>query len=169
MPRAEKCEIFSNTFYIDAIKDIEHKSAAIGPTLFADLNKLFVLKKLNSHETGLISRYAVIGSEMPKPTKKDFTTIAVELPNKKGCLNSFTNILAKSGISILNINLVYLRRKFCEHVFIVDLEGHQASKPLQNALGKIKLISSELKILGSYPAHLDSNKKCNSLLFTRNI
>jgi chorismate mutase/prephenate dehydratase len=167
LPRAEKCEIFSNSFYIEAIKDIEHKSAAIGPTLFADLNKLFVLKKLNSHETGLISRYAVIGAETPKPTKKDFTTIAVELPNKKGCLNNFTNILAKSGISILNINLVYLRRKFCEHVFIVDLEGHQDSQPLHKALAQIKSISSELKILGSYPAHSDVAKKCKPLLFSR--
>lgn len=169
LPHAEKCEIYSNSFYVDAIRDIEHKSAAIGPTLFADLNKLFVLKKLDSSKTGLISRYAVIGSETPKPTGKDFTTIAVELPNKKGCLNHFTSILAKAGISILNINLVYLRRRFCEHVFIVDLEGHQNSNPLKSALAKIKSISSELKILGSYPAHTDASKKCNSLLFSRNL
>lgn len=164
LPHAEKCEIFSNSFYIDAIRDLEHKAVAIGPSLFADLNKLFILKKINSLQTGLISRYAVIGHETPKPTKKDFTTIAVELPNKKGRLNNFTSILAKADISILNINLVYLRRRFCEHVFIVDLEGHQENNSLKKALAQIKLISSELKILGSYPAHVNASIKCKPLI-----
>jgi len=167
LPHAEKCEIYSNSFYIDAIKDIDHKAAAIGPTLFAELNRLFVLKKLSSSSTGLVSRYAVIGKTIPQPTKNDLTTIAVELPNKKGCLNRFTSILAKSQISILNINLVYLRRKFCEHVFIVDLQGHQKNASLSKALAQIKNISTELKILGSYPAHANPNKQCPPLLFKK--
>lgn len=167
LPHAEKCEIFSNSFYVDAIRDIEHKSAALGPTLFADLNKLFVLKKINSKQTGLISRYAIIGEDIPPPSAKDFTTIAIELPNKKGRLNELTTILAKANISILNINLVYLRRQLGEHVFIVDLEGHQDCNPLKLALAKIKRISSDLKILGSYSAHTDASKPCKPLLYNR--
>lgn len=167
LPHAEKCEIFSNSFYVDAIRDIEHKSAALGPTLFADLNKLYVLKKISSKQTGLISRYAIIGEDIPPPSAKDYTTIAIELPNKKGRLNELTTILAKANISILNINLVYLRRQLGEHVFIVDLEGHQESNPLKTALVKIKKISSDLKILGSYSAHTDASKACKPLLYNR--
>lgn len=167
MPHASKCEVYSNSFYVDSVRDMDHKAVAIGSGLFAELNKLFVLKKLSSRKTGLVSRYIVIGEETLGETEQDYLTLAVELPNKKGNLNQLTSILAKHDISILNINLVYLRRAFCEHVFILDLSGHENNKKVKQALKEIKIIATDLRVLGSYPAHVSPNKTPQLLTFRK--
>ncbi|PCJ60293.1 MAG: hypothetical protein COA79_08965 [Planctomycetota bacterium] len=159
LPKAQKCEIYSNSFYLDAIQDIDYRSVALGSPSFAKKNRLKIIKKWTANQTGLESRYAVIGNHSPAKSGCDMTTLAIELPNENGCLHRFTGLFAKANISVLNINLIYLRRKYCEHVFIVDILGHIEEKPIKAIMKKIDKMALSVKVLGSYAFHEGSNKR----------
>lgn len=169
LPKAQKCEIYSNSFYLDAIQDIDHRSVALGSSEFAKKNRLKVLKKWTAKQTGLESRYAVIGQIRPSSSGNDMTTLAVELPNENGCLHKFLGLFAKANISVLNINLIYLRRKYCEHVFIVDILGHIEENSIKSIMKKVDKIATSVKILGSYPVHNSSNKKPKKLTVNKGL
>lgn len=163
LKNVEYREIYSNDFYIEAIQNMEPKAVALAPIEFAELNKLHIAHVFKAKQTGLISRYAVVSRIGTESCGNDMTTLAVELPNKNGCLHKFTGLFAEANVSILNINLVYLRRQLSEHVFILDISGHQKDESVKNVIKKVSKFAIELKVLGSYPVHYKAGSAPNFL------
>lgn len=119
--------------------------ASIGPGLGA---KLYNLQELRTGiEEGLhnVTRWWVLGREIPACTGDDRTTL--HLRTREQEFGSFMRDLAQSGIEILNI---YERPTFQgldDHHYLIDVSGHANDGQMLSFLNGRR----HLRILGSYP------------------
>ncbi|WP_352637394.1 prephenate dehydratase domain-containing protein [Mesorhizobium sp. M0145] len=119
--------------------------ASIGPGLGAKLCNLHELR--TGIEEGLhnVTRWWVLGWEIPACTGYDRTTL--HLRTREQEFGSFMRDLAQSGIEILNI---YERPTFQgldDHHYLIDVSGHASDEKMRSFVNGRR----HLRILGSYP------------------
>ncbi len=98
------------------------------------------------------TRFVVIGPTPSGPTGRDKTSIVFAMRDEPGALYRILEPCARLGINLSKIESRPAKRKPWKHVSFVDLEGHQASPAVGEALGEIRDWTLFLKVLGSYPA-----------------
>jgi prephenate dehydratase len=60
---------------------------------------------------------------------------------------------ATNGVNMTKLESYQLEGSFNASQFYADIEGHPASRNVRLALEELDFFTSELKILGIYPAH----------------
>jgi len=88
---------------------------------------------------------------MPRPTKKDKTSIMFSVKDKVGALHDILVPFKKYRINLTKIESRPSKRKSWEYYFFVDISGHSENQNVKKALSELEKHCSLLKILGSYP------------------
>jgi len=141
----------SSTSKAAEIVSQEKNSAAIASALAAKKYRLNTLAKDIEDNPNNVTRFLVIGGSMPRPTKKDKTSIMFSVKDKVGALHDILVPFKKYRINLTKIESRPSKRKSWEYYFFVDISGHSENQNVKKALSELEKHCSLLKILGSYP------------------
>jgi chorismate mutase/prephenate dehydratase len=98
-----------------------------------------------------VTRFAVIGGEMPHRTGHDKTALMLEIAHKPGSLADTMLVFKRGRLNLTWIESFPMPGSKNEYLFFVELEGHQADSRVKKALETLKRRTARLEILGSYP------------------
>jgi len=141
----------SSTSKAAEIASQEKNSAAIASMLAAKKYRLNVIAKDIEDNPNNVTRFLVIGGTIPRPTKKDKTSIMFSVKDKVGALHDILVPFKKYRINLTKIESRPSKRKTWEYYFFVDMSGHCENQNVKKTLSELEKHCSFLKILGSYP------------------
>ncbi len=126
-------------------------AAAICSEFSATLYGLTVQEKHVQDAERNLTRFLIIGREMPAATGKDKTSLIFSVNHEVGALSKILDIFADNEINLHNIESRPVIKKPWEYLFFVDVSGHCHQNKLAKALELIQNHTLLLRILGSYP------------------
>jgi chorismate mutase/prephenate dehydratase len=141
----------SSTSKAAEIASGEKNSAAIASALAAKKYRLNIIARDIEDNPNNVTRFLVIGKAMPKPTKKDKTSIMFSVKDRSGALHDMLVPFKKYKINMTKIESRPSKVRVWEYYFFVDLEGHYKNPKVRKALDELDAQASFVKILGSYP------------------
>jgi chorismate mutase/prephenate dehydratase len=104
--------------------------------------------------TGNATRFVEIAVR-PAPVAADAvvkTSLVVALADRPGALGDILQRFAARGLSLTKLESRPIPSAPFTYRFYVDVIGHAASEPFQQALTDVAGLTTELRILGTYPA-----------------
>lgn len=125
--------------------------AAIASKQAAHMYELQTIESKIEDYSGNITRYLVIGKDMPEPTEKDKTSIMFATSHVPGALFKALEPVDRAGLNMLKLESRPTRHQNWSYYFFLDIEGHKLDKRVADTIEDIKKYSLSLKILGSYP------------------
>jgi len=126
--------------------------AAVAGAGAAETYGLKVLAKDIQDGTDNVTRFAVVGKQIPGVTGRDKTSLAIYLQrDRPGALYSILQEFAARDINLTRIESRPSRRGLGDYYFYIDLEGHIEDLPVKQALARISAKAGMVKVLGSYP------------------
>ena len=132
----------------------EDKSiAAIASKQAAHIYGLQTVESKIEDYSGNITRFLIIGKEMPEQTGNDKTSIMFATSHVPGALFKTLEPVDKAGLNMLKLESRPTRHHDWSYYFFLDIEGHQQDKIVSHTIEEIKKHSLSLKILGSYPVY----------------
>jgi chorismate mutase / prephenate dehydratase len=93
----------------------------------------------------------VIGHQSPAPSGQDKTSIMFSVKDEVGALKRMLTPFSDRGINLTKIESRPSRRRAWDYIFFVDMVGHMTDPSIVEALGKLKHLTTYLRVLGSYP------------------
>jgi chorismate mutase/prephenate dehydratase len=97
------------------------------------------------------TRFVIIGNQDVAPSGDDKTSLLISTKNYPGALLGLLQPLADNNISMNKIESRPAPDRKWEYIFFIDIDGHQQSANLRQALDELKQQASLFKVLGSYP------------------
>ncbi|MFC1624195.1 prephenate dehydratase [Candidatus Omnitrophota bacterium] len=146
----EQIEI-STTSKAAEIASRDRNACAIASTLAAEKYKLRILARGIEDIANNITRFLVIGLDIPASTKKDKTSIIFSVKDKVGALHDMLAPFKKNKVNLTKIESRPSKRKAWEYYFFVDMLGHYQDTNVKKALKELGKQCSYFKVLGSYP------------------
>ena len=132
--------------------------AAADPTALAVAGEIaaeiYGLQRLFDHiedEPDNTTRFLVMASADAAASGHDKTSLLMSAPNLPGSLAALLQPFARHGVSLTKFESRPARAGLWEYVYFVDLEGHRDDPAVVAALAELKLKTTFLKLLGSYP------------------
>ena len=148
-PRAKKIETPSTAeAALKASK--KHRAAAIASRPAAAAYGLDVLAAHIEDNPNNVTRFAVLGKEIPDRTGNDKTVLMFALPHRDGTLADATAIFKRCRLNLTWIESFPMRDVQNEYLFIVEFEGHPDDTRSKRALESLKKKTVRLDILGAY-------------------
>jgi len=129
----------------------QHGLAAIGSSLAAELYELKIVFANIEDTSSNMTRFFIIGGEVPKPTGNDKTVLMFTTAHRAGALVEVLNVLGRHGINMTNIDTRPSKRRNWEYYFFVDCEGHIQDERVAKATEAAREHCLELHVLGSFP------------------
>ena len=99
-----------------------------------------------------VTRFAIIGDQLPLPTGRDKTSLMFKLNHEPGALATAMVLFKEKGINLTWIESYPMPSCPNEYLFFVELEGHRASDGISEAIQELSGFAQRLDVLGSYPA-----------------
>lgn len=129
--------------------------AAIASSLAAEIYGLKILKPDIEDEKHNTTRFVILS-----PTQADakpgsgpaVTTFIFRVRNIPAALYKAMGGFATNGVNMTKLESYQLGGRFVATMFYSDIEGHPEDPPVKRALEELAYFSSELTILGTYPA-----------------
>ena len=125
--------------------------AAIASKQAAHLYELQTVESKIEDYSGNVTRFLVIGKDVPEQTGKDKTSIMFSTSHVPGALFKALEPVNQAGLNMLKLESRPTRHHNWSYYFFLDIQGHQQDKLVFNTIENIKKNSLSLKILGSYP------------------
>jgi chorismate mutase/prephenate dehydratase len=97
------------------------------------------------------TRFVIIGNQDVAPSGDDKTSLLISTKNYPGALLGLLQPLADNNISMNKIESRPAPDRKWEYIFFIDIDGHQQSANVQQALDELKQQAALFKVLGSYP------------------
>ncbi len=98
-----------------------------------------------------VTRFAVVGDEICKPSGEDRTSILLQIPHKPGSLTDALAIFKKGKINLTWIESFPLRGEEEGYLFFMDFEGHLSDARIKKALNEVEKMAVTMRVLGAYP------------------
>jgi len=149
LPTAELVEV-SSTARAAQVAANEPGAAAIASELAAQVYNIKVLVPRIEDSAGNVTRFLVIGTDMPEPSGEDKTSIMFSVRDRVGALYDTLKPFAEHGISLSKIESRPSRKKPWEYIFFVDLVGHCDHENVTAAINELSETCVFTKVLGSY-------------------
>jgi chorismate mutase/prephenate dehydratase len=104
-------------------------------------------------EAGHFTRFVEIATEAKSCSEGDSykTSLILALDHRPGALVEVLNTFAKRGVNLTKLESRPVPGATWRYRFYLDIEGHAASTTVAAALDEVKPLTSELRILGTYP------------------
>ena len=129
--------------------------ASLAPRLAAKIYGLDVLAEDVEDEKHNTTRFVILSNE---PDDADpgngpvVTTFIFNVRNVPAALYKAMGGFATNGVNMTKLESYQVRGEFVATMFYADIEGHPADKLVRLALEELSFFSTELRILGTYPA-----------------
>lgn len=130
--------------------------AAIASKLAAQIYGLDILAEDVEDESHSTTRFVVLSKDkawFPRGKKQTITTFVFQVRNIPAALYKALGGFATNGINMTKLESYMLEGNFFATQFYSDVEGHPDDPGLKLALEELEFFSSEVRILGVYPAH----------------
>ena len=101
------------------------------------------------------TRFLVMAREAkwPPPGPPAVTTFVFNVRNVPAALYKALGGFATNGVNMTKLESYMVGGRFAATQFYADVEAHPADRPLKLALEELAFFSTEVRILGVYPAH----------------
>ncbi|HEX3163490.1 MAG TPA: prephenate dehydratase [Pseudolabrys sp.] len=129
--------------------------AAIASRLAAEIYGLDILKENVEDESHSTTRFVVLSREKKwaQPGKgKIITTFVFRVRNVPAALYKALGGFATNGVNLTKLESYMLGGHFVATQFLCDADGHPEQPGLRLALEELSFFSSEVRVLGVYPA-----------------
>ena len=129
--------------------------AAIASELAGEIYGLVSLAQNIEDAEHNTTRFLVMSREArwPPPASAAVTTFVFNVRNVPAALYKALGGFATNGVNMTKLESYMVGGRFAATQFYADVEGHPQDRPLQLALEELEFFSTEVKILGVYPAH----------------
>jgi prephenate dehydratase len=98
------------------------------------------------------TRFVILGRERPRSTGRDRTSLVFSLAaDRPGGLLAALHPFADRNINLTRIESRPTKATLGNYWFLIDCEGHLEDPPVAAAVGEVRGIAVELRVLGSYP------------------
>jgi chorismate mutase/prephenate dehydratase len=128
--------------------------AAIASATAAKTYGLAIVASAIQSSAGNATRFVEV-AQRPAPLAEGAeakTSLLVALADRPGALGEVLMRFAARGLSLTKLESRPIPSAPFTYRFYVDVLGHTASAPFQQALEDIRTLTTELRILGTYPA-----------------
>ena len=98
-----------------------------------------------------VTRFAVLGKELPPPTGDDKTSLLFQLSHRPGALADAMNIFKDRELNLTWIESFPAPESKSEYLFFVELSGHRDEASVRAAVDALAAETQSLTVLGSYP------------------
>jgi prephenate dehydratase len=129
--------------------------AAIASSLAAEIYGLDILKANVEDAAHNTTRFYVMA---PRPVTPDasladlMTTFVFRVRNVPAALYKALGGFATNGVNMTKLESYMLGGHFAATQFLCDVDGHPEQPGLRRALEELSFFSSEVRVLGVYPA-----------------
>jgi chorismate mutase/prephenate dehydratase len=130
---------------------ITPRTAAIGSEVTAKQLNLSILASDIQDSQHNTTRFLLVGNNKSAPTGSDRTSLIFATAHKPGSLHKALGHFAKRSVNLTRIESRPMKNGSWEYFFFVDVEGHQNSSLINEAIESLRGDVEFLKILGSYP------------------
>jgi len=151
LPRAEQIGTASTTAAAERVQK-EEGAAAIASKLAATIYNLPILAEGIQDFSKNVTRFLVVGRQIPAPTADDKTSILVSVKDKVGALYDMLQPIRRNKVNMTKIESRPSKKKAWEYYFFIDFEGHAETPKVKKLLKEMESEVKFLKVLGSYPA-----------------
>jgi prephenate dehydratase len=131
--------------------------AAIASKLAAEIYGLRVAKKDIEDAAHNTTRFVVLAAKPVRSKAADgpiVTTFVFRVRNVPAALYKALGGFATNGVNMTKLESYQLEGSFNATMFYADIEGHPDERPVQLAMEELGFFTSEVTVLGSYPASL---------------
>ena len=129
--------------------------AAIASELAGDIYGLASLAENIEDAEHNTPRFLVMSKEPKRPPRggATVTTFVFNVRNVPAALYKALGGFATNGVNMTKLESYMVGGQFAATQFYADVEAHPGDRPLQLALEELEFFSTEVRILGVYPAH----------------
>jgi prephenate dehydratase len=131
------------------------EDAAIASSLAAEIYGLEVLQANVEDAAHNTTRFYVMAKRPspPDPAERNLmTTFVFRVRNVPAALYKALGGFATNGVNMTKLESYMLGGQFVATQFLCDVEGHPEHPPLRRALEELSFFSTNMRILGVYPA-----------------
>jgi len=131
------------------------KEAAIASSLAAEIYGLDILRANVEDAEHNTTRFYVMATKPAHPPVSiahPMTTFVFRVRNVPAALYKALGGFATNGVNMTKLESYMVDGHFTATQFLCDVDGHPDDPPLKRALEELAFFSSELRILGVYPA-----------------
>lgn len=129
--------------------------AAIAPPLAADIYGLEVLRTDVEDEDHNTTRFIVLAPE-PRPVAAGagpiVTSFVFNVRNLPAALYKALGGFATNGVNMTKLESYMVGAEFTATQFLAEIDGHPDDPPVARALEELAFFTTEIRLLGSYPA-----------------
>ncbi len=131
------------------------EDAAVASSLAGELHGLEILRRNVEDEPHNTTRFYVMAREALALALEQpglMTTFVFNVRNVPAALYKALGGFATNGVNMTKIESYMLNGSFTATQFLAEVEGHPAQPALRLAFEELAFFSTEIKILGTYPA-----------------
>ncbi|GAA1779986.1 prephenate dehydratase [Nocardioides hankookensis] len=129
--------------------------AAISPPLAAGIYGLEILAKDVEDEDHNTTRFVVLSRDLVEAAPDNgpvVTSFIFNVRNLPAALYKALGGFATNGVNMTKLESYMVGGEFTATQFLAEVDGHPEETPLRNALEELAFFTTDVKILGVYPA-----------------
>ena len=130
-------------------------SAAIAGESAATMYSLSLLHKQIEDRIDNSTRFLIIGKQIPASSGDDRTSLLVAAKDQPGALFHILKPLTENNVSMSRIESRPSKQGKWDYVFFIDIDGHKDDENVSRALRFLARVTTQLKVLGSYPKSVE--------------
>ena len=134
---------------------VDPTQAAIAPALAAEIYGLTILREDVEDEDHNTTRFVVLSRDPdPAPTDQGpvVTSFVFNVRNLPTALYKALGGFATNGVNMTKLESYMVGGHFAATQFLAEVDGHPDDQGLRNALEELAFFTTDVKILGAYPA-----------------
>jgi len=129
--------------------------AAIAPALAAEIYGLIILREDVEDEDHNTTRFVVLSRD-PDPAPADggpvVTSFVFNVRNLPAALYKALGGFATNGVNMTKLESYMVGGEFTATQFLAEVDGHPDDPPLKRAFEELSFFTTDVKVIGVYPA-----------------